>query len=109
MIVEICITAPLLDSLVTGQQTVFKKALLLTCQFLGLLVNILATNKKYLVLNRSNLTMPIQMQITQKKTTFSQFFTAFLKCRLNFKYFEKKEDTHRFCISENTDSEHVVR
>ena len=63
----------------------------------------------YPVLNRNNLMMPIQMQLSQKKTTFSQFFTAFLKCRLNFKYFEKKEDTHRFCISENTDSEHVVR
>ena len=109
MIVEICITAPLFDSLVTGQQTVFKKALLLTCQFLGLLVNILATNKKYLVLNRSNLTIPIQMILSEKQKTFSQFFAAFLKSTLNFELFEKKGEPPSFCVSEITDSQNVVR
>ena len=44
-----------------------------------------------------------------RKKTFSQFLTAFLKCILNFKYFEKKDDPDRFCISEITDSENVVR
>ena len=33
------------------------------------------------------------MKLSQKKKTFSQFFTAFLKCRLYFKYFEKKKMT----------------
>ena len=35
---------------------------------------------------------PIQMQVSQKKQTFSQFFSAFLKCNLNFEYFQKKKD-----------------
>ena len=48
----------------------WKKSLLLTCQILGLLVNTLAGDKKYLVLNRDNLTIPIQMQVSQKEKTF---------------------------------------
>ena len=42
----------------------WKKSLLLTCQILGLLVNTLAANEKYPVLNRDNLTIPFQMQLS---------------------------------------------
>ena len=86
-----------------------KKSLLFTCQILGLLLNTLAADEKYPVLNRDNLTIPIQMQLSQKQKTFSQFFAAFLKSTLNFKHFESKDDPHRFCIFEVTDSENVVR
>ena len=44
------------------------------------------------------------MQLSQKQRTFSQYFAAFLKSRLNFEYFEKKYDPHRFCISKITAS-----
>ena len=77
-------------------------------QFLGLLAKILRSDEKCPVLNRDNLTIPIQMQLSQKKKKFSEFFAAFLKCSLNFKQFTKKYDPHRFCISEMTDSENVV-
>ena len=86
-----------------------EKSLLLTCQILELLVNTLAADEKYLVLHRDNLTIPIQMQLSQKQKTFSEFFAAFLKFRVNFEYFEKTDDPHRFCIFEVTDSENVVR
>ena len=76
---------------------------------LGLLVNILAADKMYPVLTRDNLTIPIQMQLSQKQKTFSEFFAAFLKSRLNFNYFLKKDDPPRFSIFEITDSENVVR
>ena len=76
---------------------------------MGLLVNTLAANGKYPVLNRDNLTIPIQMQLSQKQKKFSQFFRAFLKSRFNSKHLEKKDDPHRFCIFEITDSENVVR
>ena len=56
----------------------------------GLLVNTLAANEKYHILNRDNLMIPIQMQLSQKEKTFSRFFAAFLKSRLSFKHFEKK-------------------
>ena len=87
----------------------WRKSLLFTCQILVLLVNTLAVDEKYPVLNRNNLTIPIQMQLSEKKKTFYQFFAAFLKSRLNFKHFGKKDDRHSFCISEYTDSENVLR
>ena len=76
---------------------------------LGLLVNTLANNEKYRILNRDNLTIPIQMQLSQKQTTFSEIFLEFLKFRLKFEYFDKKENSHSFSISEITDSKNVVR
>ena len=87
----------------------WKKSLLMRCKILALLLNTLAADEKYLVLHRDNLTIPIQMQLSQKQKTFSEFFAAFLKSRLNFKYFLKKDDPPRFCIFEITDSENVVR
>ena len=68
----------------------WKKSLLLTCKILGLLVNTLATDEKYPLFNRDNLTIPIQMQLSEKQKTFSRFLAAFLKSRLNFKHFETK-------------------
>ena len=85
-----------------------KKSLLLTCEVLGLLANTLATDEKYPVLHRDNLTTTIQMQLSQKQKDFSQFSVSFLKSRLNFKHFETKDEPHRFCISEVTDSENIV-
>ena len=52
-----------------------------------MLVNTLTTDEKYPVLNRENLTIPIQMQIPKKKNCFWKFFGAFLKTRLNFEDF----------------------
>ena len=65
----------------------WKKSLLLTCQILGLLVNTLATDEKYLVLNRDNLTIPIQMQLSQKEKKISEFFAVVFKSISNFKHF----------------------
>ena len=50
--------------------------LLLTCPILELLVNTLAADEKYPVLNWGNLKIPIQMQVSQKPNTFSEFFAA---------------------------------
>ena len=90
-------------------QLTWKRSLLLTCQILGLLVNTLAADEKYRVLNRENLTIPIQMQLSHKQKTFSQFFATFLKSRLNLKHFQKRDDPHSFCSSEVTYSKNVAR
>ena len=52
--------------------------------------------------NRDNLTQPIHMQLSQKLNTFSSFFLAFSKSRLNFEHFQKKDDAHSLFISEAT-------
>ena len=90
-------------------QLSWKKSLLLNSQILGLLVNTLAADEKYPLVKRDSLTIKFQMQLSQKQKTFSEFFAAFLKSAINFKHFEKKDDPHRFCISEITVSENVVR
>ena len=69
----------------------------------------MAVDDKYPVLYRENLTIPIEIQLSQKQKNLFGIFYKFLKSRLNFEHFEKKDDPHRFCISEITDSENVVR
>ena len=87
----------------------WKKSLLLTCHVLRLLFKTLAADDKYPFLNRDNLAIPIQMQLSWKQKNCSRIFSAFLKSVLNFKNFEKKDDPHRFCISQIMESENVVR
>ena len=52
--------------------------------------NTFAADEKYPVFISDNLTLPIQMQLSQQQKTFFQFLAKFLQSRLNFKYFEKK-------------------
>ena len=68
----------------------WKKSFLLKWKILGQLVNTLASDEMYPVLNRDNLMILFQMQLSQKKKTFSEFFAAFFKSRLNFEHLKKK-------------------
>ena len=89
------------------RQLTFKKFLLVICKISRLFPNTLSADGKYSLFNRDNLTQPIQMQVSRKQKTFSQFFSAFLKSSLNFEHFikKKKNDSHSLGISEITDSE----
>ena len=88
------------------RQLTYKKSLLLTCEISRLFPNTLGADCKYSLLNRDNLTQPIQMQVSQKQKTFSEFFAPILKSNLNFKHFQKrKHEPHTWCISEFTDPE----
>ena len=78
-----------------------KKSLLLICKILGLLVNTLAADEKYPVLNRDNLTIPIQMELSQKQKIFLKFLLYFWNLGWNLQHFDKRDDLHRFCNFEN--------
>ena len=52
--------------------------------------NTLRVNDKHYLLNRDNLTQPIQIKLSQKRKILSEFFFAFLKSVLNFKHLPKK-------------------
>ena len=67
-------------------------------------VNTLSVNDKYYLLNTANLTQQIQMELSGKRKTFSEFLSAFLKSILNFKHFPKKDDPRSLFTSENTGS-----
>ena len=77
---------------------------------MGLLVNTLAADDKYPVLNRENLMIRIEMQLSQKQKSFSHFFAVFLKSGLNLEHFEeKKNDRHRFLYFHIMDSQNMFR
>ena len=63
-------------------------------QILGWFVNILTADEKNRVQDCDNLELPIQMELSKKKKTFSQFFVPFLESTPNFKRFERKDDRH---------------
>ena len=67
----------------------------------------MTADDKYSLLNRENLTQPIQLVISQKQNNFSEFFTAFLKSTLSSEHFQIKDDSHSRCFSKITDSEKV--
>ena len=62
-------------------------------KFFRLFVNTLTSDDKYSLLNRDNLRKPIQIQLSQKQKTFSQFISVFFLSRLSFEYFQKKKMT----------------
>ena len=64
--------------------------MLVLCKILGLFVNTLIEDERYCLLYKDNLLQPIQILLSQKQKTFSQFFSAFLKSTLNFEHFQKK-------------------
>ena len=58
-------------------------------------VNTLTVDDKYSLLNSDNFNGVNSDAISKKQKTFSKCFTAFLKFRLCFERFEKKDDPHR--------------
>ena len=66
------------------KQLTYKKFLLVICKILRLFVNRLSADGKYSLLNRDNLTQPIQLQFSQKQKKFSQFFLCIFQ--IEFKW-----------------------
>ena len=64
--------------------------MLVLWKILRLFVNTLTDDDKYCLLYRDNLTQPIQILLSKKQQTFSEFFSAFLKSTLNFEHFQNK-------------------
>ena len=79
--------------------------MLVLSKFLRLLVKTLTDDEKYSLLHRENLTQPIQILLSQKRKTFSQFFFEFSKSTLNFEHFQTKDHPHSRIISQITVSE----
>ena len=78
--------------------------MLVLSEILKLFVHTLSYDDKCSLLYTDNLTQPIQILLFRKKKTFSKLFSAFLKSRLNFAHFLKKDDSHGRCISQITAS-----
>ena len=71
-----------------------KNSLLVINKIRRLFINTLAVSDEHYLLERDNLSQPIQTQLCQKQKNFSEFFFAFLKSILNYKHLTKKDDPH---------------
>ena len=63
------------------------KVSLMLCKVLGLFVIRLTADDKHSLLNRDNFLQLLQMQLSQKQKTLSQFFCAFSESRFTFEHF----------------------
>ena len=68
-------------------------------------MNALTDDDKYSGINMQNLRQQFQTPLSQKQKTFSGFFMSFLKCALNLKHFQKKDEYPSLIISEIIDAE----
>ena len=83
-------------------------------KILSVFVTILAADDKYPVEDWENLQLPIQMQLSEKRKTFLEFFVPFLDSTSKFKHFEKKRWWSWLMYFRNyrlwkTSSDHSVR
>ena len=90
-------------------QLSWKKSLLAIRKILGLFVNTMTADDKHSLLNRDNLTQPIRMQLCQKRKTFSDFFSAFSKSRLNFEHFQTNMTLIAYIFRKLQTAKDVVR
>ena len=63
-------------------------------EIFGLSVNTFTSDGKDPIKGCENLQLPIQMQLSQKGKTFSQFFVPYLDSTSNFEHFDRKDDRH---------------
>ena len=67
---------------------ILKMYLLVLGKILGVFVNTLTADGMYPLEDWENLTLSMQMQLSEKRKTFSEFFVPFLESTGNFKHFE---------------------
>ena len=65
----------------------------------------MTTDDKYSRRNMLNFTQQLEALLSQKQTTFSLLFLAFLKYALNLEHLERKNDYLSLVISRIIDSE----
>ena len=65
----------------------------------------MTTDDKYSRRKMLNFKEQLEVPLSQKQKTFSQFFLAFLKCALNLDHFDKKDQYPSLVIFRIIDSE----
>ena len=63
-------------------------------EILGVFVDTLPADAKYPVEYYENLRLSTQIQLSERRKPFSQFFLRFPESTSNFKHFEEKDDGH---------------
>ena len=73
-----------------SEMLIWKMSPALLGEILAMFLNTFAAEGKYLIEDWENLPLPIQMQLSEKRKFFSDFFVPLLESASNFKDFEKK-------------------
>ena len=81
------------------------KSVIVGSEILTLFVHTLTTDYKSSRRIMLNFTQLLEGPLPQKQKIFSGWFLKFLKCALNLKHFEKKDEYSRPVISKVIDSE----
>ena len=76
------------------------RLVLVRSEHLEQFVNILIADYKYSRKNCENLSKQVPMETSLKLKTCSQLLIAFLKCPINWEYFEKKYQSNTLSITE---------
>ena len=82
----------------------WKKSALVRSKILGLFVNTLTAEYTYFHRNMQTLTQQVKTPLSLKQKTFSRFFIAFVKFKLNGEHIQKKGESSSLSISEIIDS-----
>ena len=77
-----------------SEKLIWNMSPLVLGKILGVFINTMTADGKYPIQDCENLQLPIQMELSEKRKTLSQFFVAFLECTSKFKHFERKDDRH---------------
>ena len=81
------------------------KSAIVRSEVLTLFVNTMTTDDMYSRRNMLNFTKQLEAPFSQKQKTFSGSFIAFLKCALNLKHLDKKDEYSSLATSRVIDSE----
>ena len=79
---------PLSTWVITVKVIELQKSLLDTWNFFRPFLNTLTADDKYSLISKDKWMQIIQMHLSQKQNTFSEFFSAFSESALNFKHFQ---------------------
>ena len=75
-------------------EIIWKISPLLIYEILGVFVNTMTADNKYLLWDYEDLSLQTQMQLSKNQKTFLQFFVPLMESTSNIKHFQRKDDRH---------------
>ena len=84
-------------------------SLLDTWKFFRPFLHTLTANYKYSLISKDKWMQTIQMDLSQKRKIFSEFFSAVFESALNFGYFQKKMNLIAYVFPKLPTTKHVLR
>ena len=86
-----------------------QKSPLDTWKFFRPFLNTLTANDKSSLISKDKWIQTIQMDLSQKRKIFSEFFSAVFESALNFGYFQKKMTLIAYVFPKSPTTKHVLR